>query len=65
MSDGPSASGRSTDTPRTCDCCGKRNPDPQPIRQRAMHKATVYMPGTFYWCRECRRDNNGTWKYAR
>lgn len=52
-------------TARTCDKCGKHNPDPQPVKQKALGKANTYMIGTFYWCGLCRSDFMGTWKHAR
>lgn len=50
---------------RTCDKCGKRNPDNRPVKQKALGKANVYMPGTFHWCGLCRFNYMGTWKHAR
>lgn len=49
---------------RACDCCGRPATDYREVRVRAAGKATVYLSGVAKWCGECRRDNNGTWKYA-
>lgn len=50
---------------RTCDCCGKKKPvsEIRDVRVRAQGKATVYLHGVHKWCKDCRKDHNGTWKY--